>query len=128
MALQNFTAFDFTEGAAYASITKNGITFNKAVMSKLNLPRYALLLINSTEQQIAIQGHDFEVPKSVPFYKNSDKKAVSVRWNGKDLLNTLAEMMDWDLSNDSFRVDGKLLSEDRAILFDLKQAKNLDTP
>ena len=36
--------------------------------------------------------------------------------------------MNWDLSNDSFRVDGKLLSEDRAILFDLKQAKNLDTP
>lgn len=128
MALQNFTPFDFTEGAAYASITKNGITFNKAVMSKLGLPRYVLLLINKAEQQIAIQGYDLEVARAVPFYKGTDQKAVSVRWNGKDLLNTLSEMMSWDLNRCSFRVDGKLLAEDRAILFDFTQATNLDTP
>ena len=126
MALHNFIPFDFTEGAAYASVTKNGITFNKAVMSKLSLPRYAVLLINRTDRQIAIQGYDFEAPRAVAFYKGTDEKAVSVRWNGKDLLNTIAEMMDWDLDRESFRVDGKFLSEERAILFDLTQAKNLD--
>ena len=128
MALQNFIPFDFSEGAAYVSITKNGITFNKAVMSKLNLPRYAILLINPIDHQIAIQGCDLEMPRSVPFYKGTDQKAVSVRMNAKDLLNTISEMMGWDLNNSSFRVDGRFLSEDRAILFDLSQAKNLDTP
>lgn len=126
MALENFVAFDFTEGAAYVSVTKNGLTFNKAVMSKLNLPRYATLLINGVDRQIAIQGYDFEIPRSVPFYKGTDNKPVSVRLSGKDLLNTIAEMMQWDLNNNSYRIDGKLLSADRAVVFDLTQAKNLD--
>ena len=126
MLLQNFTPFDFSEGAAYVSVTKNGVTFNKAVMSKLNFPRYAVLLINRTDCQIAIQGFDNEAPRAVPFYKGTDEKAVSVRWNGKDLLNTISEIMHWNLNTDSFRIDGKLLLEERAILFDLTQAKNLD--
>ncbi|MBQ4165563.1 MAG: hypothetical protein IJD85_04495 [Oscillospiraceae bacterium] len=74
MALQNFTAFDFTEGAAYASITKNGITFNKAVMSKLNLPRYALLLINRAEQQIAIQDTTLKYPGQYLFTRRPIKR------------------------------------------------------
>ena len=127
MDLQNFIPFDFTEGAAYVSVTKNGLTFNKAVMSKLNFPRYTVLLINKAECQIAIQGYDVETPRAVPFYKVTDGKAFSVRWNGKDLLNTIAEMMNWDLNKNAFRIDGKLLPEERAILFDLTQARNLDT-
>lgn len=130
MTLQNFTPFDFSEGAAYVSVTKNGATFNKAVMSKLDFPRYVVLLINKSERQIAIQGHDIEVPKSVQFYKGPDlieKKAVSVRWNGKDFLNTLSEMMGWDLNWDSYRIDGVLLPEERAILFDFNQARKMDT-
>ena len=126
MALENFIPFDFSEGAAYVSVTKNGITFNKAVMSKLNFPRYAVLLINKWEGQIALQGYDTEVSRAVPFYKGTDMKAISVRMNGKDLLNTIAEMMGWDLDNSSFRIDGKLLYDERAILFDLTAAKNLD--
>lgn len=126
MALENFVPFDFSEGAAYVSVTKNGITFNKAVMSKLSFPRYAVLLINKLDRQIALQGYDIEVPRSVPFYKATDMKAISVRMNGKDLLNTIAEMMGWDLDNSSFRIDGKLLYDERAILFDLTAAKNLD--
>lgn len=127
MALENFIPFDFTEGAAYVSVTKNGLTFNKAVMSKLNFPRYATLLINGVDRQIAIQGYDFETPRSVSFYKGTDNKAVSVRLSGKDLLNTISEMMYWDLNNSSYRIDGKLLSAERAVVFDLNQAKNLDT-
>ena len=127
MALENFIPFDFTEGAAYVSVTKNGLTFNKAVMSKLNFPRYATLLINGVDCKIAIQGYDFEAPRAVPFYKGFDNKAVSVRLTGKDLLNTIAEMMDWDLNQTSYRIDGKLLAADRAVVFDVTQAKNLDT-
>lgn len=126
MALENFIPFDFTEGAAYVSVTKNGLTFNKAVMSKLNFPRHATLLINGVDRKIAIQGYDFEAPRSVPFYKGTDSKAVSVRLTGKDLLNTIAEMMQWDLSNSSYRIDGKLLPAERAVVFDLTQARNLD--
>lgn len=125
--LQNFVPFDFSEGVAYVSVTKNGITFNKAVMSKLNYPCYAVLLINKANGQIALQGHDHQEPRSLPFYKGVDKKAVSVRWNGKDLLNTLSEMMGWDLTTSSYRIDGKLIPEERAILFDLQEAKNLDS-
>lgn len=126
MTLQNFVPFDFNEGAAYASITKNGITFNKAVMSKLNFPRFVQLLINSQDHKIAIQSCDCETPRAIQYYKANDNKAVSVRWNGKDLLNTLCEMMDWNLNEASYRIDGKHLRDEHAILFDLSQAKNLD--
>ena len=36
--LNKFKPFDFTEGVPYISITENGITFSKGVVSKLGRP------------------------------------------------------------------------------------------
>ncbi len=38
MDLSGFSAFDFSEGVPYFSITQNGLTFNKAVVLKLGSP------------------------------------------------------------------------------------------
>ena len=35
MDLSGFSAFDFSEGVPYFSVTLNGLTFNKAVVLKL---------------------------------------------------------------------------------------------
>ena len=48
-----------------------------------------------------------------------------MRWNGRDLLNTIQGIMHWDLSKCGYRVDGVLLKEDQAMLFDLTQASEL---
>lgn len=121
----SFKSFNFDEGVPYVSITKNGVTFNKAVIMKLNYPANVVLLINAEEKVIAIQKCTPEAKNSTTFYKENEKNILSVRWNARDLLNTLQEITGWNLSTDSYRVDGTLILEENAMLFDLKTAKIL---
>ena len=124
--LDGFTSFNFDEGVPYVSITKNGVTFNKAVIMKLDYPAFVQLLINPQSKQIAIRACAQGDQNSTAFYKKKDNSNVlSVRWNVKDLLNTLQEITGGDLSTDGYRVDGTLLKDERAILFDLNQGRVL---
>lgn len=125
--LDGFEVFDFDVGTASASITPNGLTFNKSVVIKLGYPRYAQLLINKRSKQIAIRVCEKDDEKAYEFYNGSPnvKPVRSVRWNHKDLLNSLSELMDWDLKKVTHRVEGKMMPEENAILFDLTTAKDL---
>lgn len=122
MSLEGFIPFDFSEGVAYASITNNGITFNKSVVKKMGCPEHVVLLINRTEKMIALQGCSATAENAVAFYKLKKNDVMSVRWNGKDLLNTLQDITGWDLKMDGYRIEGTLLKEANAMLFDLKKA------
>ncbi len=123
---ENFTSFNFDEGVPYVSITKNGVTFNKAVIMKLNYPAFVQLLINPADKQIAIRACAENDPNSTAFFKpKSNPNIISVRWNVKDLLNTLQEITGWDLSKDGYRIDGILIKEENAMLFDLNNGKIL---
>ena len=104
--LSNFKTFDFSEGVPYISITSNGITFNKSVIMKMKYPAYVKLLINENDKQIAVQVCDEHDDKSVQFYKEKSNGVVSVRWNSKDLINTISRICDWDLTQLSHRVNG----------------------
>lgn len=123
--LDGFKAFDFSEGLPYVSVTRNGVTFNKAVVVKLNYPSHVLLLINDETHQIAVQACSADNPKAVAFFKPKKSGLISVRWNGKDLMNTLSEMMNWKLDEQSFRIDGSLLKEENAMLFNFEEAKEI---
>lgn len=124
--LENFTAFNFNEGVPYASITSNGITFNKSVVMKLEYPEHVVLLIDEAGKRIAIQKCEATTPNAVGFYKPKKSNVISVRWNGKDLLNTLQDMMGWELGKSGgFRVDGTHLKDEDAMLFDLNTATEL---
>ena len=120
--LSNFKTFDFSEGVPYISITSNGVTFNKSVIMKMKYPAYVKLLINETEKQIAVQACGEHDDKSVQFYKEKSNGVLSVRWNAKDLINTIARICDWDLSQLSYRVNGVLVPEMNLMLFDLNEA------
>ena len=125
--LDGFAAFDFDVGVASASITANGVTFNKAVIAKLGFPPYVRLLINEEQKQIAIQVCDETTPRAVAFYKEKGENEVfrSVRWNSRDLLNSLSELMEWDLKEMAHRVDGKLFPLEQVMIFDLTKARDL---
>lgn len=121
--LDGFTAFNFNEGVPYISLTRNGLTFNKAVIMKLGYPSHVVLLMNEEKKQIAIQPCDEKTDNSTVFYKEGKRSNVlSVRWNGKDLLNTLQSMTGWDLETKSYRINGILLKDELAMLFDLNDA------
>ena len=124
--LDNFEPFNFNEGVPYVSITNNGMTFNKSVIMKLDYPERVRLLIDEETKRIAVQTCTQDTPNAAVFY-NREKKSntLSVRWNGRDLLNTIQEITHWDLSKCGYRVDGVLLKEDQAMLFDLTHASEL---
>ena len=122
---EGFQTFNFDEGVPYVSVTKNGVTFNKAVIMKMGYPEYVVLLINANEKKIALKKCTEETPNHTSFYKENEKKILSVRWNAKDLLNTLQDMTGWDLSKDAYRIDGALIKEEEAMLFDFANAKRL---
>lgn len=123
--LDNFEVFDFSEGVPSISITQNGITFNKSVVLKLGCPEHVILLIDRAGKRIAIQECDANTPKAVPFYKVKQSNVISVRWNGRDLLNTIQTITGWDLSKSGYRVEGELLREEHAMLFELSKAVEL---
>lgn len=122
MALEGFTPFNFEEGVPYVSVTSNGVTFNKAVVLKLKQATHAVLLFDDERKLMAVQACDEETPNATQFYKARASGVISVRWNAKDLLNTIQDMMGWDLSMESYRIDGVLLKAENAMLFDLTRA------
>lgn len=126
MTLEGFKPFNFSEGVPYVSITNNGMTFNKSVVMKLDYPEQVVLLIDDETRRIAVQVCTPDMPNAAPFYKKKRNNVTSVRWNGRDLLNTIQAMMGWNLSKGGFRVDGTLLKEDHAMLFDLNTATELN--
>lgn len=120
--LDGFSAFDFSEGVPYASFTQNGITFNKSVTIKLGEPEYAKFLINADAKQVAVQACEAGEKNATVFYRSKASGILSVRWNVRDLLNTLERIMGWNLKENGYRADGILLREERAIVFDLSKA------
>lgn len=126
MTLAGFKPFNFNEGIPYVSITSNGVTFNKSVVMKMGYPEQVVLLIDDESRRIAIQACTPDTPNAAPFYKKKQSNVISVRWNGRDLLNTIQSLMGWNLSKGGFRIDGILLKEEHAMLFDLNTATELN--
>ena len=122
-----FTTFDFNEGVPYVSVTKNGVSFNKSVIMKLNYPTHVQLLINAATKQIAIKACLPIENKAHAFY-NAEKKSnvLSVRWNAKDLLNTISDLTGWNYEVESYRIEGVLIPEEKAMLFDFNNAEILN--
>ncbi len=124
---ENFTTFNFNEGVPYVTVTKNGVAFNKGVIMKLNYPTHVLLLINAANKQIAIKACSNDNPNAIAFYNDEKKSnALTVRWNARDLLNTIKEITGWDYSKEGYKVAGTLVSEEQAMLFDLNNPEILN--
>ena len=107
------------------SVTKNGLTFSKGVVIKMGYPEYAKLLIDKNGKRIAVKSCDKNDPNATQFFSAEKKEkntVLSVRWNSKDLLNTIRTFMEWDLKTDSYRIEGFFIEEENAVLFDLNKA------
>ena len=118
MDLSGFSAFDFSEGVPYFSVTLNGLTFNKAVVLKLGSPAYVRLLINEESRQVVLQVCEETTPKATTFYKPKKNGVLSVRWSSQDLVATFKRLLENDFREHGYRVDGELI-EDGLMLFDL---------
>ncbi len=124
--LEGFTVFNPKEGVPYVSVTSNGVTFNRSVVMKMQYADHVLLLFNEDTRKMAIQRCDRDTPNATPFYRPRKNEILSVRWNNKDLINTIVKIMGWDLTIEGFKVVGDLIREEDAMIFDLDTARPLN--
>lgn len=121
--LDGFEVITFGNSGAFVSITKNGITFNKIVVEKLNNANYVTLLVNREAKQFAIRQCGQNEANAMPFSATAKAKSSSVRWNSKELLRLFSGMMQWDLDKtNGYKIAGEHLKSDKAVLFDLNNA------
>lgn len=123
--LDGFEPFSFGNTGPSVSITKNGVTFNKAAVEKIGKPQAVLLLINAQSKQFAIKKATTNDPSAVPFCAAAKKGTPSVRWNSKELLRTISSMTGWDLmpkSDKSYKALAVYDKAESALIFDLMTA------
>lgn len=123
--LEGFKPFSFGNTGPALSITKNGVTFNKAAAEKIGNPQFVLLFINDKTQQIAIKKSPMNDPNAIPFCAAIKKGAPSVRWNSKELLRTICSITGWNLTSEGctgYKVFGTMDKSEGALIFDLSNA------
>lgn len=119
--LEGFKKYDMAVGTSTVSITEHGVAFSKACIVRLGKPEFVELLIDYSNKQIAVKVASKDTEGAFPFY-NPNKKVVSVRWNNKDLLNEIKNLMGWELKDAIYRANGEYIPEEKATVFDLKAA------
>lgn len=122
--LEDFKKINLAPGSPSISVTSNGITFNKAAIVKLDEVEKVNLYINEEDKALAVTACTDD-DKALNFLKKG-KKAMSVRWNNKDLLQSLEVLMGWDLIESGYRIQGSYDRDQSALFFDLKTATSLD--
>lgn len=125
--LENFKPYNLTIGLPAVSFTANGITFNKSAVTKIGKPSHVIFYINELDKQIAIVPCAKDDENATQFYKPNARNVVSVRWNNKDLLNTIYSMMDWNLDTDNYKSNGNYYSKENVMIFDLKEVVPITT-
>lgn len=121
--LDGFEVVTFGNSGAAASITKNGVTFNKAALEKMNGTNYVTLMVNREKKQFAIKQCAQNDVNAMPFAVAIKPKAPSVRWNSKELLRMFSNLMSWDLEKGKgYKIVGEYLKSEKAMLFDLNNA------
>ena len=123
MSLGGFKKISLMQGDAFVSITNNATAFSKNVVLKMKSPEHIVVLFNEETCQIAIQACDGTDSDSIPFLKKGKKAANGARTNNRELQNSLARRMNWDIENNIYRISGVYYDEDQAMIFDLKDAR-----
>jgi hypothetical protein len=116
--LEGFRKYNMSAGTPSVSITENGIAFSKAAIIRLGKPQKVDFLINDSEKKIAIRCAENDTEGAFPFY-NPRKKIVSVRWNNKELLSEVENLMQWELKGHIYRANGEYIKNENAMIFDL---------
>ena len=121
--LDGFEVVTFGNSGAAVSITKNGVTFNKVALEKMNATNYVTLMVNREKKQFAIKQCAQNDVNAMPFAVAIKPKAPSVRWNSKELLRMFSNLMSWDLEKGKgYKIVGEYLKSEKAMLFDLNNA------
>lgn len=125
--LDNFKIINIASGNPVVSITKNGVSFSKATVAKINYPKHVHVMLNESDCKMAIIPCE-EDDDSIAFAK--DKKVGYVRWNNRDFTKRLLKMINLDLNATDFkgvRIESEYYPLENVLIFDLKDYKLIDS-
>ncbi|WP_413476291.1 hypothetical protein [Latilactobacillus fuchuensis] len=125
MDLEKFKPVILTSGPSTMTIAKSGVSFSQASVIKLNKSEFVRILMNSDDRMILIEEASKEDEQAVPFF-NPNRKVITARWNYSDFNNSLSQMMEWDTDENTYKVHGTYLENEKAMLFDLNKAQILN--
>ncbi|MBR2732909.1 MAG: hypothetical protein IKD80_01495 [Selenomonadaceae bacterium] len=124
--LSGFTKVQILQGSSFMLITNNGINFNGNVVFHMQKTKYVIFLLNTTDQQIAIQKCDDEEDGKILFFRDGTNWRNGVRINNRELQQMIARMMSRDLDKYNYRADGVYSDDDHAMIFNLKNARSFN--
>ncbi len=124
--LEGFERVPVLKGRTFMSVTNDGINFNKNVVAHMGKSPYVIFLLNIAEKKAAIQKCDSSDPDALVFYQKPRNETSGVRINLRDVQQKIADMMEWNLTEYNYRVDGAYSQEDSAMIFDLNCARKFD--
>ncbi len=122
--LDGFKKINLSNSGPAVSISSYGLTFNKTVVETMSLPNYVVLLLDEESKRIAIQASDNS--EDIPFCINKSNR-VNARINNKEFVRKLFKLMNWDLTEGSYRAPGTWYADEKVYIFDIKEAELIVT-
>ena len=121
--LEGFVEVPILQGSSFMSVTDNGLNFNKNIVKHMQRAESIKLLRNSSKKQLAIQKCDKNAENSIAFYRDEKNLTNGVRFNNREVQQMIATMMDWNLNEYNYRIDGFLADDGETMIFNLNCAR-----
>ena len=122
--LEGFRPYIMASGSVSISFSKNGLGVSKAAVAKLQNSQFVKILLDNENNRLAIQVCDENDPAATEFSKTP--KPEGVRWNTKDLVQTIQAMLGKPIDNkELYRIDGIYIDDPEypALVFNLNDAE-----
>ena len=120
-ALKGFEVIDIEIGRSDSVMTVMGnmLKFNKATATELMHPTYVRMLIDAENKQAAIQACTEKTRNAVIFSKGEGKQVYAITVKVPAIVVAIRKLIPDLEENASLTFRGKLLAEDKAIVYDL---------
>lgn len=122
--LKNFQVIELISSKTKALLTvySNKLKFNVYTAPDLNYAPYVQLLMDPNGKCFAIRACDKDDPNAVPFSRPADAKPYPVVVRVPAAIQQICNAMGWNDQTKYHTIPGQLFYEDKAIVFNLKDA------
>lgn len=112
---------DKSSSASVMTVTQIKLRFNKATAQEMSYPMYAVMSMNPTTRQVAIQGSAEGVKNAFLFAKDGNKTRYSITVDIMALASSVRKLMKWT-DDAEYSVQGQYYAAADAIIYDLDTA------
>lgn len=119
--LDAFEVMPYVTGIPSMSVTKDGVSFNKATVEKLGSPAYVLILVDKAGNRLAAKPCEETTQGARPFLREGRSSRAGVRWNNTDLKDSIQKLTHWELDENGYKVTGDFFPDDNVMVFDLSK-------